>query len=194
MTQLGLKLTNNAKAFDGLGTNTLSALAELVGASTSMGSAAVAYTFNVNAVLDVLKKNVDAKILNQPTLCTKDNEEALFFKGQNIPFNTGSLTDRSNPDSVTSTSDYRDVGVTLRLRPNITPERAVDITLNLEISQPMGDDVTNKLNTTTQIIVNDGETIMLGGILYQTENDIRTKVPLLGDIPIVGGFSSMKIR
>jgi general secretion pathway protein D len=191
MTSLGVELLNNSTKFADLGTNTLSALAELAG-STSLGSAAVAYAFNVNAVLDVLIKNVDAKILNQPTLWTKDNEEAIFFKGQYIAFLEGNQSDTTG-QSIKNSYNYDNVGVTLRVRPNITPEKAVDVTINLEISQVEPDDVNgqvaiNKLDTTTSLIVNDGETIMLGGILFQTETDIRTKVPLLGDIPILGGF------
>ena len=190
MTSLGLELLNNSTVFSNLGTNTLSALAELTSATT-YGSVAAAYTFNVNAVLDVLVKNVDAKILNQPTLWTKDNEEAIFFKGKYIAFLRENQSD-STGQGITNSYDYDDVGVTLRVRPNITPEKAVDVTINLEISQVEPDEINdqvaiNKLNTTTSLIVNDGETIMLGGILFQTETDIRTKVPLIGDIPIIGG-------
>ena len=86
---------------------------------------------------------------------------------------------------------YRNVGVILRVRPNITPEKAVDMTINLIISEVEtalvnGNIATNELNTTTHMIVNDGETIMLGGILFKNNNLIEEKLPLIGDIPVLG--------
>jgi type II secretory pathway component GspD/PulD (secretin) len=83
--------------------------------------------------------------------------------------------------------------VTLRIRPNITPENAVDTTIYLEISTVEselinGQIATNTLDMTTNIIVDDGETVMLGGILFQTDATVHQKVPFLGDIPLIGGL------
>jgi len=141
-----------------------------------------------------LMKRANARILNQPTLWTKDNEEAVFIKAQNIAF-LGSEQADSTGQSVTQTYDYRDIGVTLRVRPNITPEKAVDVTINMEISELGTEEYNNqpavsKLNTTTNLIVKDGETILLGGILFQKDSTVRRKVPLLGDIPIAGALFS----
>ena len=147
---------------------------------------------NINVLVDLLEKTVDAKVLNQPNLWTKDNEEAVFFKGRQISLETSSSTDSTGNRDTTLFEPER-VGVTLGVRPNITPERDVDITINLEISDLANETVNNqpvinKLNTTTNLIVRDGETIMLGGILFQTESGINKKVPLLGDIPIIGAL------
>ena len=140
----------------------------------------------------MLVQEVDAKILNQPSLWAKDNEEAEFFKGNSVPFLVSSQTSAegtSQRDSV----EYRDVGVTLRVRPNITPEKAVDMTINLIISEVEaglinGNIVTRDLKTTTHMIIEDGETIMLGGILFKTDSLIEQKIPLFGDLPLVGGL------
>jgi general secretion pathway protein D len=89
--------------------------------------------------------------------------------------------------------DYNDVGMTLRARPNITPENKVDMNINLIISQLTSQLVNNqpvrsRMNTTTTAIVDDGETIMLGGILFQEDSKVERKVPFFGDIPLLGGF------
>ena len=135
-------------------------------------------------------KNISAKILNQPTLWTKDNEEAVFIKGKQVAIITG---DQDSSNGITRSYDYNDVGLTLRLRPNITPEKSVDMTVNLIISQVETEMINDQvaignLDTTTHLIVNNGQTIMLGGILFQSDSDIKRKVPLLGDIPVIGGL------
>ncbi len=195
MTSLGLLLSSNSSALGNIGENAIAALTTLSGA-TSRGSLDVSYSVtDLNILIDLLEKNVDAKVLNQPTLWTKDNEEAVFIKAQNIAFIVADQRDTTNVNSLNQTFEYRDVGVTLRVRPNITPERAVDITIYLEISTVEAEDIngqiaTNKLDTTTNVIVEDGATIMLGGILFQTDSTVHQKIPLLGDLPLVGGLFS----
>ena len=200
MTSLGIKLSSNPDAFGPIGVNALTALTQLaytenrgtfdIGEITLQKGATI--SFSINTLIDLLIQKVDAKILIQPTLWTKDNEEAEFFKGNRVPFTVSTQTSEegtSQRDSV----EYRNVGVTLRVRPKITPEKAVDMTINLIISEvePIlinGNVATSELNTTTNIIVNDGETIMLGGILFKTDSLTEQKVPLLGDLPLIGGL------
>ncbi|MHC4638653.1 MAG: type II secretion system protein GspD, partial [Planctomycetota bacterium] len=86
-----------------------------------------------------------------------------------------------------------DVGLMLRVRPNITPEKDVDMIIELEVTQLEQETintqpVTSKLNMTTNLIAADGETKMLAGILLKSESDIQQKVPILGDTPLVGGL------
>ncbi len=188
MTSLGVQLTSSPTLFNALGENALTALTELIH-NDRYGQTTATYKLNVTALIDLLVKNADARVLNQPTLWTKDNKEAVFIKGKEIAFLDQSQTDATG--SIKQTFNYRDVGVTLRVRPNITPEKAVDMTINLTISEVGAEDINNqvsinKLDTTTNIIVNDGQTILLGGILFRNDSTIQRKVPLLGDIPIVG--------
>jgi general secretion pathway protein D len=193
MTSLGVQLATDIDAFGTLEENAINVLYALTNTETR-GSLTLSTTANVNVLVDLLVKNANARILNQPTLWTKDNEEAVFIKGKEVAFITASKTSQEGA-STDKTYDYKDVGVTLRVRPNITPEKAVDTTINLEISEVESELINtqiavNKLNTTTHLIVNDGETILLGGILFQKDTLIRRKVPLLGDIPIVGALFS----
>jgi len=193
MTSLGVQLATDIDAFGTLEENAISALYALTNTETH-GSLTLRTTANVNVLVDLLIKKANARILNQPTLWTKDNEEAVFIKGKEVAFITASKTSQEGA-STDKSYDYKDVGVTLRVRPNITPEKAVDTTINLEISEVESELINtqiavNKLNTTTHLIVNDGETILLGGILFQKDTLIRRKVPLLGDIPIAGALFS----
>ena len=147
---------------------------------------------DIFTLIDFLEKKAGATVLNQPTLWTKDNEEASFFRGQQVAFVESSNTSTEG----TATRDqitYYPVGVTLRVRPNITPESAVNTTINLNISRVEpeiinGNITTSELDTTTHVIVQDGETIMLGGILFQNDSTTKKKVPLLGDLPLLGGL------
>jgi len=193
MTSLGVQLATDPSAFGTLEENAVRVLNELTNVET-FGSLTLTTTASVNVLVDLLMKKTNARILNQPTLWTKDNEEAVFVKADNIAFLD---TDKTDPtgQSVTRSYQYRDVGVTLRVRPNITPEKAVDTTINLEISEVSSALINtqvavNKLNTTTHVIVNDGETILLGGILFQKDSKVRRKVPLLGDLPVAGALFS----
>jgi general secretion pathway protein D len=198
MTSLGVQLATNAGAFGALEENALNIITQLEYLETFGSLALTLPTYGIegwntiNTLVDLLVKNANAKILNQPTLWTKDNEEAVFIKAQNIAFLSSDQAD-STGQSVTSTYDYRDIGVTLRVRPNITPEKAVDVTINMEISELGTERFNNqpavsKLNTTTNLIVNDGDTILLGGILFQKDSTVERKIPLLGDIPVAGGL------
>jgi general secretion pathway protein D len=191
MATLGLKLASDTATFGTLTENSLlvETLAQLHYLSVR-GSLTLSPLITVQALVDFLIKETSAKVINQPTLWTKDNEEAIFFKGQRVPFiETSSTSTEGRIDN--QTFRYENVGVTLRIRPNITPENNVDLTINLIISQVepeiiAGQVSTSELNTTTHLIVEDGQTIMLGGILFQNESKIQRKLPIIGDAPLIG--------
>jgi len=207
-TSLGLQLSSNPGAFGTLDENAIIALNQLTqldknGAvtttGTTMGTTAAtvssarlnAFSADVNVLIDFLVRKVHAKILNQQTLWTKDNGEANFFKGSLAAFPT-SATLASNTLS-TQNYEYQQVGMTLRVRPRITPEKNVDMLLNISLSQLQlaeptvnGLTVRSQMETTTNMIVQNGQTVMLGGILFQENSKIQRKIPLLGDIPLAG--------
>ncbi len=191
VTSLGVQFSSNPAAFGDLTENAVRALTELT-TGFERGSLTLSASTDIHSLVEFLEKHANARILNQPTLWTKDNEEAVFFRGQRVAFvenkNTSSEGTRTSENVV-----YRPVGVTLRVRPNITPENAVDTTINLNISKVLDEIINNNiatsdLDTTTHVIVQTGETIMLGGILFQQESDVERKVPLLGDLPVLGGI------
>ena len=144
---------------------------------------------DVTAMLDFLVATTNAKILNQQTLWTQDNEEASFFKGDKVAFFTASTA--TSTVGVTQNVEFSRVGMTLAVRPSITPENRVDMIINIIISQltteeENGQPVRTEMETKTNMIVADGRTVMLGGILFQEDRIVEKKVPLLGDVPIIG--------
>lgn len=191
MTSLGAQISSNPGAFGDLGESAVMALSKMT-SGFDRGSFSLAGSSDIYGLVDFLVKNTNGRILNQPTLWTKDNQEATFFKGQRVAFIESNNTS-SEGTATKSQFDYRRVGVTLRVRPNITPEKAVDTIINLSISQVEPDLLNNniatsELDTTTHVIVNNGDTVMLGGILFQQDTQIQRKFPLLGDLPLLGGL------
>ena len=206
MTSLGLQYSSDSSRWATLDNenalvakNTLSALSQQgslvidpkTGAASGHGLV-VQNGLNLNVLIDFLMRELHAKILNQQTLWTKDNEEAQFFKGQRVGFQTQiSISDTGG--RATSNFTYEKVGMTLRARPSITPERNVDMIINVILSQ-LGTETINsqpvrtELDTTTNMVVKDGQTIMLGGMLFQEDSRTNRKVPFFGDLPLIGGL------
>jgi len=208
VTSLGIELSTDPAAFGSIGENALRALGNLTHIGThgtasgtipsatgtfgATGSGSVlGVGTDVYALLDFLIKTTDAKILNQQTLWTKDNEEASFFKGSEVPF-LGSLTLQTVAGG-TQDITYERVGMELRTRPSITPEDKVDMIVNVQISQltterEQGIPIRSKMNTTTNMIVENKQTLLLGGILFQKDSKVQRKLPLFGDLPLIGGL------
>jgi type II secretion system protein D len=152
---------------------------------------------DLNILLQALNQKTAINILSEPRIFTADNQEAEFFDGQDIPFITDSQTNQQG--NVVQSFDYRAVGIQLRVRPRITVNRDVDLRVNLELSsiQPQqtlfGGFIIDRRETTTQLIVRNGQTIVISGILRSETSDIKRKVPLLGDIPLLGAlFTSIE--
>jgi len=145
---------------------------------------------DLNVLLQALAQNTSINILSEPRIFTGDNQEAEFFDGQDIPFITDSQV--NNNGNLIQSFDYRAVGIQLRVRPRITVNRDVDLRVNLELSsiQPQqtlfGGFIVDRRETTTQLIVRNGQTVVISGILRSEDSDIKRKVPLLGDIPLIG--------
>ncbi|MGQ0627283.1 MAG: secretin N-terminal domain-containing protein [Phycisphaerales bacterium] len=145
---------------------------------------------NINLLLQALAQKTSISILSEPRVYTGDNQEAEFFSGQDIPFITESQP--NNNGNLLQSFDYRAVGISLRVRPRITPQRDVDIKINLELSSIVpgqtlfGGAVVDRRETTTQLIVQDGQTVILSGIMRTEDSKITRKVPFFGDLPLVG--------
>jgi len=204
MTSLGVQLATNPNAFSSLGENAVTALGQLtnlatrgsaVASDTPLGAEGtgtiVGGTSAVYALIDFLIKTTHAKILNQQTLWTEDNEEAMFFKGQEVAFLAGSTS--SANVGVTQNVEFKNVGMTMQVRPSITPERRVDMEIRVDLSQLTTEVINNqpvrsKVESKTNMVVQDGETIMLGGMLFEKDTSVKRKLPLLGDLPLLGGL------
>jgi len=191
VTSLGLQLASDTKAFGTLNENAMTALNKLT-LLEQHGSFTLDAATSVTALVDLLVKKTNAKILNQQTLWTKDNGEAEFFKGDNVALQTAASVSGTT-GMTTSSYEFNRVGMTLRVRPRITPEKNVDMILNIILSQLTAELVNlqpkrTEMETTTNMIVQNGQTVMLGGILFQEDSKIQRKLPLLGDMPLVGGL------
>ena len=154
---------------------------------------------NVNVILDLLKSETGLRVLSQPRIFTSDNQQADFFDGQEVFVAEGSLTDPTG--GVTQTLTPRQVGIILSVRPRITAEGEVDMLVSLELSSlsptttNQGGTIFDQRQTRTRVTVKDQQTIVLSGILRENESDIKRKVPLLGDIPLLGAlFTSTETR
>ena len=204
----------------GLGTNfgtginnILGASKALVGGFTALAQAdesqvnginfAVAHQIGSRYTLGVLARALEANtgvnILSTPNLVTLDNEEAKIVVGQNVPFVTGSFTNTgtgSGSANPFQTIERKDVGLTLRIKPQIGEGNTVRMTIFQESSSvvaPAAGTVnagpsTAKRSIESTVVVDDEQIIVLGGLIEDTYNDTRSKVPLLGDIPLVGGL------
>lgn len=154
---------------------------------------------NLNLLLQALSQKTAVTILSEPKIFTADNQEATFFDGQDVPFvNQLQSTTVGTP---IQSFNYRAVGLQLRIRPRITPQRDVDLRVNLQLASiAPGQIVQNALivdrrETTTQLILKDRQTIVISGILRTEDSNIIRKIPILGDIPILGElFKSREIN
>ena len=149
---------------------------------------------NIPALLRAFQSNTNVEVLATPNLLTTDNEEAEIIVGEQRPF----LTSVNRiPDAgiinVSNTFDFRDTGITLRITPQISKGHTVRTELFLEITRfvseaEVGAVTTTKRSMKTTVIVDDGQTIVLGGLIQDTSNDAETRVPFLSSLPLLGGL------
>ena len=143
-------------------------------------------------ILNLIAQDADSNVLSTPSIMTMDNEEASIVVGQEIPITTGETLSGSNSNPFRSVT-RQEIGVKLTVRPQINEGNAVKMYINQEVSSifgPLGemstDLITNKRNIKTTVLVEDGETIVLGGLIDDNVQEIVKKVPFLGDIPLLG--------
>ena len=153
------------------------------------------FDFGVDAtvVLQALDQDTSVRILQQPRVFTSDNKEAVFFQGQDIPFQASQSQGSTTGGSTVSNFEQIAVGIGLNVRPRITADGnvAMDIEIllsNRNVATPTGvggNPVIDRRQTNTTITIKDGQTILISGIRLENESKDKTKVPLLGDIPVL---------
>ena len=153
-------------------------------------------------LLQALSTSAAANLLSTPSIITLDNQESEIIVGQNVPFRTGQSTvtgdGTTNPFT---TIERRDIGLTLKVTPTISADGLVRLVVE-QTTENIGDSVesasdiiTNKREIKTTVLADDGETIVLGGLTTDDLQVNKSKVPLLGDIPVLGRlFSSESER
>ena len=144
--------------------------------------------------LDEFKGAVN--VLSTPQILTSNNKEAEIVVGENVPFITKRESDPSRSSSVFSTIERKDVGITLRITPQITEGDYVKLDIYQEISSVKHESnadilisigpTTTKRSTNTSVIVKDNQTVVIGGLMQEKEEETTDKVPILGDLPLLG--------
>ena len=150
---------------------------------------------NLALLVRALQGDNTANILSTPNLLMLDNEESKIVVGQNVPFITGQYAQTGSTSTVTpfQTIERKDVGLTLRVRPQITEGGTVRMAVYEEVSRvtdtsnPAGI-ITDKRSLESTVLVEDGQIIVLGGLIQDSQADGTQKLPFLGDIPIAGAL------
>ena len=161
--------------------------------------------FVLGALARFLEQTGDGNILSTPNLLTLDNEEAKIVIGQNVPFVTGQFTNTGggNSGSVNpfQTIERKDVGLTLRVKPQISENGTVRLQIYQEVSSVQASSVnspggliTNKRSIESTVLVEDGAVVVLGGLLQDEYSGNQEKVPILGDIPVFGNLFKSETR
>ena len=157
---------------------------------------------NLNALAKALEGESDANVLSTPNILTMDNEEAEITVGQNVPFITGSFAQINQGTAVENpfqTIQRKDVGLTLRIKPQITEGSAIKMEIFQEVSNvaqrgEARDIVTNTRSLSTTIVAENNQMVVLGGLIQDDISNNVQKVPLLGDVPILGQLFRYKNR
>ena len=147
-------------------------------------------------LIQALEADADSNIMATPTLVTLDNEEAEIAVGQEVPFLTGSFSNTGSAGGAVNpfqTIERQQVGLTLKITPQINEGNAVLLEIDQEISSILpsveaSDIVTSNRSVTTSVIVSDGDTLVLGGLLQDELQESEQRVPVLGSIPLIGAL------
>jgi general secretion pathway protein D len=203
-TNSSLNGTNILALTQALTTRNAAGLASSIQPGLNLGIAGkIGGQYILGAIANFFSSDGDANVLSTPNLLTLDNEEAKIVIGQNVPFPTGSYASTSGSVGVNpfTTVERKDVGLTLRVRPTINENGTVKMTIFQETSNVdaatmsnANGPTTNKRSIESSVLVEDGGLIMLGGLLSDTYNTGIERVPLAGDIPVLGNLFKSENR
>ncbi len=163
----------------------------------------VGTVLNLGALARALENDQRANVLSTPNILTLDNEEAKIVVGQNVPFVTGSYTQSTNTSTNPfQTIERKDIGLTLRVTPQVAEGGAVKLKVFQEVSSVVpssstvksADLITNKRSIENTVLVDDGQTVVIGGLISDDTKNGDSKVPLLGDIPVIGNLFKYQTR
>ncbi|HVR82648.1 MAG TPA: type II secretion system secretin GspD [Luteimonas sp.] len=161
----------------------------------------VGQILNLGLLVRALETDGNANILSTPTLLTLDNEEAEIVIGQNVPFVTGqyALSGGATTPTPFQTIERHDVGLKLRIKPQISEGGTVRLQIYQEVSSindkfnPAGV-ITNKRAVASTVLVDDGQIVVIGGLIQDAVNDDVQRVPVLGSIPLLGNLFRSRTR
>ena len=191
---------NNLLSLAGATTGGTTGVAELAASGIKNGFnlavlGKVGGVYSIGALAQFLQTKADGNILSTPTLLTLDNEEAKIVVGQNVPFLTGQYATTGGQATVNpfQTVERKDVGLTLRIKPQIGENGTVRLTIFQESSSVVDTTnaaglITKKRSIESQVVVDDGAMLAIGGLMEDSYSGSESKVPGLGDVPVVGGL------
>lgn len=167
----------------------LSRLSQLL--SGFSGSAVGVVKGDWAALVQAVKNDSSSNVLSMPSITTLDNQEAFFMVGQDVPVLTGSAVGENNSNPF-NTVERKKIGIMLKVTPQINEGNAVQMVIEQEVSKVEGqtslDVVFGERKLKTTVLANDGELIVLGGLMDDQAGESVAKVPLLGDIPLIGNL------
>ena len=185
-------------------------LANVKSLPTAPAGLNLGYLKNINglyvlgALANMLQSNGIGNVLSTPNVMTLDNEEAKITVGQNVPMVTGSYASTgggTNPANPFQTIERKDVGLTLKIKPQISENGTIRMTISQEVSSIQASSVnsatgiiTNKRLIETNVLVEDGSIVVLGGLLQDQYSGNQDKVPGLGDVPLFGNLFKSESR
>jgi general secretion pathway protein D len=150
---------------------------------------------NLGFLAQALESDTNTNILSTPNLLTLDNEEASIIVGQTVPFITGSYASTGTTSTVTpfQTVEEKDIGLSLKIKPQIADNGTIKLQIyqedsSIQSTTTQGYIITNKRAVSTNVQVDDGQIIVLGGLVQDSVQDTNEQVPLLGDLPWVGNL------
>jgi len=161
---------------------------------------------NLGFLARALETKADANILSTPTIQTLDNEEARFLVGQNIPLITGSYANTGAGGTAAGVNPFqtferRDIGLQLRVRPQISEGGVVKLAIYQELSSiqntltaAQGGIITNKRSFESMVLVEDGNIVVLGGLIEDKTDNSKSQVPILGSLPLIGELFKYESR
>ncbi len=165
----------------------------------------VAGRYLLSSLAHFLQTNGDGNVLSTPNLLTLDNEEAKIVVGQNVPFVTGQYTNANSGTNGSvnpfQTIERKDVGLTLRIKPQISENGTVKLQIFQEVSSVDQSSrtsasglITNKSSIESNVLVDDGAIVVLGGLLKDSYSEGKDQVPVLGDVPFFGNLFKSQQR
>ena len=187
----GTSFTNSGVSLGSI----VSALLPGTGTALSTGlSIAGGSVGNFSVLVQALGSSSKANLLSTPSITTLDNEAAEIVVGQNVPFRTGSYGTDGNTLTPFTTIERQDVGLTLRVVPRIHEGDSIRLEVSQEVSSLVGavtgaaDLITNRRSIQTTVLADNGDTIVLGGLISDDRTTVKSQVPVLGDIPVLGNL------
>jgi len=195
---VNLTAIGNAAAANGTAASALASSATLLNNGLNVG---LIHKFGnavgLGALLQALESNSDVNILSTPSVITLDNEDAKVVVGQNVPIVTGSYSQTGSSSTVTpfQTFDREDVGITLHVRPQITEGGIIKLQIYQESSSVVASTASstsgptiNKRSVQSLVLADDGQIIVLGGLMQDEYDNGNSKVPFLGNLPVIGSL------